>query len=177
MLDVLNPFRAVAAIQQFLGAGGTVLVAIMFVTMIMWALIIERGIYWSTGHRGVAQRAKREWAARSDRSSWYASAIRDQLLSEARQESSRFNAIIKALIAATPLLGLLGTVTGMIEVFDVMASTGSTNARLMAGGISKATIPTMAGLVASLSGVFFSNWFDSNIQKADLALSDDLKVE
>ena len=54
------------------------------------------------------------------------------------------------------MFGLLGTVTGMIEVFDVMAITGSGNARGMAAGVSKATLPTMAGMVAALSGMLFS---------------------
>jgi biopolymer transport protein ExbB len=44
----------------------------------------------------------------------------------------------------------------MIEVFDVMAISGSGNARSMASGVSKATIPTMAGMVGALSGVFAS---------------------
>jgi biopolymer transport protein ExbB len=44
----------------------------------------------------------------------------------------------------------------MIEVFDVMASSGSGNARGMASGVSKATLPTMAGMVAALSGMIFS---------------------
>jgi biopolymer transport protein ExbB len=93
------------------------------------------------------------------------------------QEASRFNGVIRALVAVTPLLGLLGTVTGMVEVFDVMAVTGSSNARLMAAGISKATIPTMAGLVASLSGLVFINAFDQNVAKASHKISDDLLIE
>ena len=44
----------------------------------------------------------------------------------------------------------MGTVTGMINVFDVMGLVGNSNTRLMASGISLATIPTMAGMVASL---------------------------
>ena len=47
-------------------------------------------------------------------------------------------------------MGLMGTVTGMIEVFDVMAISGSGNPRSMAAGVSKATVPTMAGMVAAL---------------------------
>jgi len=46
-------------------------------------------------------------------------------------------------------------VTGMMSVFDVMTFSGSGNARAMAGGVSKATVPTMAGMVAALSGVYF----------------------
>jgi biopolymer transport protein ExbB len=44
----------------------------------------------------------------------------------------------------------------MIEVFDVMAAAGNSNARAMASGVSKATVPTMAGMVAALSGLYFS---------------------
>ena len=73
-----------------------------------------------------------------------------------------------------PLLGLMGTVTGMIEVFDVMAISGSGNARSMASGVSKATIPTMAGMVASLSGVFMVTWFQRNAKRQTELLEDKL---
>jgi biopolymer transport protein ExbB len=177
MLELLNPVIAFDALRDFLSAGGNVLVIIMVTTFFMWALIIERLMYWSGAHSGVAKRAARAWSARTDHKSWYAHAVRDKLISEAMQEASRFNSVIRALVAVTPLLGLLGTVTGMVEVFDVMAVTGSSNARLMAAGISKATIPTMAGLVASLSGLIFINTFDNNVQKASHRISDDLLIE
>ena len=64
--------------------------------------------------------------------------------------------LIKTFVALCPLLGLLGTVTGMVEVFDVMAVAGTGNPRAMASGVSYATIPTMAGMVAALSGLVFS---------------------
>lgn len=175
MLELIsNPY---SALMDFLGAGGNVLVAIMVVTFFMWALIIERLMYWTGAHAGVAKRAQRAWAARTDHKSWYAHVIRERLISETSQEAARFNNVIRALVAVTPLLGLLGTVTGMVEVFDVMAVTGSSNARLMAAGISKATIPTMAGLVASLSGVFFINMFERNLSKAEIKIHDELTVE
>ena len=69
------------------------------------------------------------------------------------------------LIAICPLLGLLGTVTGMISVFEVMAEVGTGNARLMAGGISLATIPTMAGMVCALSGICFVNRIEYQSKK------------
>jgi biopolymer transport protein ExbB len=64
----------------------------------------------------------------------------------------------------------------MIQVFNVMAVAGTSNARLMAGGVSAATIPTMAGLVAALSGYYFAGWLqrraDDEIQKvADLLVA------
>ena len=63
-------------------------------------------------------------------------------------------------------MGLLGTVTGMVEVFDVMAITGSGNARAMAAGISKATLPTMAGLVVALSGIAFITLLERKAEKS-----------
>jgi biopolymer transport protein ExbB len=68
--------------------------------------------------------------------------------------------MIKTLVSLCPLLGLLGTVTGMIQVFDVMAVEGTSNARSMAAGVSLATVPTMAGMVGALSGVFASTWLN-----------------
>jgi len=177
MLSYLNPAIAYDALQAFLNAGGTVLVFIMVVTFFMWALILERLMYWSTAHAGVAKKAVRAWSGRTDHKSWYAHAIRERLISEVNQESKRFNGIIRSLVAVTPLLGLLGTVTGMTEVFDVMAVTGSSNARLMAAGISKATIPTMAGLVGSLSGLIFINGFESQVRKSTNQLADELLIE
>jgi len=60
-----------------------------------------------------------------------------------------------------PYFGLLGTVTGTIEVFQVMAFTGGGDARSMAGGVSKATLPTMAGMTTALSGVFATIYLNS----------------
>ena len=76
------------------------------------------------------------------------------------KETPKFNTaltFLKIISVVAPLLGLLGTVTGMIHVFDVMAFLGSGNARAMANGVSMATIPTMAGMVVALSGLFFSS--------------------
>ena len=94
-----------------------------------------------------------EWHARRDRSSWYAHQIRRGMVSRVSMDLNRTIPLIKTLVALCPLLGLLGTVTGMIEVFDVMAMAGSGNPRAMASGVSRAIIPTMAGMVAALSGL------------------------
>jgi biopolymer transport protein ExbB len=62
--------------------------------------------------------------------------------------------IMGALVAAAPLLGLLGTVLGMIETFAAVAERGVNTAELVAGGVSKALITTQLGLVAALPGTF-----------------------
>ena len=177
MPDALNPANAYANLIQFLETGGDVLIVIMVATFFLWAMIIERFYFFATGFAPIAKRAKNVWGQRTDHKSWYAHAIRERLISEARVEAERSVLLIKTMVAVTPLLGLLGTVTGMIEVFDSMAATGSSNARAMASGVSKATIPTMAGMVASISGVFFSNIIDRRARKSVNELSDDLLIE
>ena len=74
-------------------------------------------------------------------------------------------------------MGLLGTVTGMIEVFNILAITGGGDARSMASGVSKATIPTMAGMVAALSGVFASSWLSRIAEREKDLIQDHLEIE
>ncbi|MBW2314089.1 MAG: MotA/TolQ/ExbB proton channel family protein [Deltaproteobacteria bacterium] len=122
----------------------------------MWTLILERQWYYRRVAPNEVRQTIEVWEHRSDQSSWYAHQIRTELISRMRQNLEGSLLMVKALVALCPLLGLLGTVTGMIEVFDVMAISGSGNVRAMAAGVSKATIPTMAGMVAALSGLYFS---------------------
>lgn len=75
------------------------------------------------------------------------------MIGRASQSMSATLPLIRTLIAACPMLGLLGTVTGMIEVFDVMALTGTGDAQAMAAGVSRATVPTMAGMIVGISGL------------------------
>jgi len=149
-------FDIFGQIQGFLEKGGPVLNAIMVITFIMWALIVERFIYFAVFHKQVVQDVIDRWHARSDHKSWHAHQIRTQLISTVRENCTMGLGLIGTMVALCPMFGLLGTVTGMVEVFDVMAITGSSNPRAMAGGVSKATIPTMSGMVAALSGLYFS---------------------
>ena len=69
------------------------------------------------------------------------------------RESPKFEfglSILKLLAGVAPLLGLLGTVTGMIQTFQAMMIYGTGDPQLMAGGISEALITTMLGLVAAI---------------------------
>ena len=145
----------ISALQRFIELGGNVLYAIMVVLLLMWTFILERLWYIKLVHPDSMRETVAVWDARIDTTSWYAKRIRDQMISEVSNALEHNLLLIKTLIAICPLLGLLGTVTGMLNVFDVMAITGTGNARAMASGVSKATVPTMAGMVAALSGVYF----------------------
>ena len=142
--------------RDFFGAGGFVLWTIFAVSILLWALIIERYFYLRRVYPGDLDKLVSTWKGRRDQTSWFAHQIRLAMIAELSACLGRSIGLIRSLIAICPLLGLLGTVTGMINVFDVMAVMGTGNARAMATGISMATIPTMAGLVVALSGLFFS---------------------
>ena len=148
--------EAVAAVRDFIETGGDVLLVIAFVTLVMWTMILERIWYFRVGHRRELARILEEWNARRDHESWNAHQIRRMMISEVNLKLTDGLSLIKTIVAVCPMFGLLGTVTGMIEVFDVMALAGSGSARGMAGGVSKATLPTMAGMVAALSGMLVS---------------------
>ncbi|TRO96555.1 MotA/TolQ/ExbB proton channel family protein [Glycocaulis profundi] len=168
---------AFQSLQEFLERGGPILTWIMLLTFVMWAFILERLAYFAFAHKGVANRAIREWGDRKDHHSWYAHAVRDQLISEVKLKADQNVELIKTLVALAPLMGLLGTVTGMIGVFDVMALTGSSDARAMSDGVSRATIPTMAGMVSALSGLIFSNQIERMAKQRVHVLADELEVD
>ncbi len=148
--------EAVAAVRAFVETGGDVLLAIALLTLIMWTLIIERMFFFRVGHRREMRGIQEFWDSQPEHISWRAHQVRRLLISRVRLRLTWGLGMINTFVALCPLLGLLGTVTGMIEVFDVMALTGSGNTRGMAAGVSKATLPTMAGMVAALSGMLIS---------------------
>ncbi|MFK8015958.1 MAG: MotA/TolQ/ExbB proton channel family protein [Gammaproteobacteria bacterium] len=157
MTAILDAFISV---RDFFETGGWVLWVIFFTTVAMWTLIIERVWFYRASLPGEVSDILKVWESRADQTSWQARRIREQLVSQVSIDSNRWLMIIKAFMAMLPLMGLMGTVWGMITVFEVMSYTGTGNARAMAGGVYKATLPTMAGLVASLSGLWPSNYLE-----------------
>ncbi len=169
-------YDALASIRNFLDLGGDVLYAIMLVLFMMWAFIIERLWYFYRVHPGEKRAIVSAWEARADTQSWYAKRIREEMISNTSIALTNNIGLIKALIAICPLLGLMGTVTGMVSVFDVMTYSGSGNARAMAAGVSMATVPTMAGMVAALSGVYFGTWLEHKATTETEVLGDLLQA-
>lgn len=144
---------AFEAIRDFMGLGGPVLKAIAVTIFLMWVLIVERILYFRSTMKELSREIHDNWESRSERRSWHAHQIRELMISQFSLAVNRGIAMIQTLVALCPLLGLLGTVTGMIAVFQVLAVSGSGNVRAMAAGVSQATVPTMAGMVGALSGV------------------------
>ena len=168
-------YDALATLRDFMELGGDVLYGIMLTLFLMWTLILERLWYFYRVYPSEQRQIVEFWESRADTTSWYAKRIREQVVSQCALGLKRNIGLIKALIAICPLLGLLGTVTGMVTVFDVMTYSGTGNARAMASGVSKATVPTMAGMVAALSGVYFGTWLEHKASTEAEGLEDLLR--
>ncbi|MBT7950506.1 MAG: MotA/TolQ/ExbB proton channel family protein [Gammaproteobacteria bacterium] len=192
MLDfIYTIFRAIAsvvgleqvvvdaweAVLDFFEMGGPIIPVVALVLVIMWIFMLERLFYFYFEHNKVVAEAMKVWEARSERKSWHAHRVREFLISEVRVKTTEFLGLIKVAVALCPLVGLLGTVTGMITVFEVMALLGSGNARAMAAGVTQATIPTMSGLVAALSGYFISVWLQSKAKYEIEAMSEHMTMD
>ena len=163
------------SIRRFLGMGGDVLMMLFVLTLLLWVLVIERYLFFFTEYPKMIKQSVTDWEDRADKLSWNAKQIRTSMISEVSLSVKRGLPMIKTLIALCPLLGLLGTVVGMVQVFDVLAVTGTGSPRAMASGISKATIPTMAGMVAALSGLYFSALLEKRANRASHQIADSLK--
>ncbi len=142
--------------------GGLTLWAILFASILLWVLIIER--YWFHWRElpAVREHLREEWyAQRSSIKKSMAFRRIEALVGDLRAEAKRNMLALNALTVILPLLGLLGTVSGMIKVFEVITVFGSGNTRGMASGISEALVTTMAGLFTALSGIYFVSDLES----------------
>ncbi|PCJ26040.1 MAG: biopolymer transporter ExbB [SAR86 cluster bacterium] len=165
-LDIMD------SVSLFMLRGGPVLWIIAWLLLIKWSLIFERIWYLNTTHKANVKNTLADWNARSDTKSWSAHQIRTMMISKISLDVRNTLPIIEVLVTICPLLGLIGTVTGMINVFFIMAVTGGGDAKSMAGGVSMATIPTMAGMVGAISGIFASNYLKAKVDR-DLELLED----
>jgi biopolymer transport protein ExbB len=141
-------------IRELLDRGGDVMVLLAWVVFIMWTLIIERLMFMLTENRIRLKAVLAECESRREQDSWNSQAIYDAFVSQLSMCFESSIELIRTLARLCPLFGLLGTVTGMIVIFDVMAGTGSDSPRAMAAGVAKATLTTMGGMVGALSGIF-----------------------
>lgn len=148
------------AILRFLERGGDILYIILVLSVLMLTLIIERYWFLKIEFPKQSQKIFDEWNQIENHKNWQAQRIKEGFLSEVKNSLESMLGVVKALVALAPLLGLLGTVTGMIQVFDVMTMIGTSNARAMASGVSMATIPTMAGMVIAVVGIFLVARFE-----------------
>ena len=164
------------SVTDFIEQGGTVLWLLFATCLLLWLLILERAWFLRITWPSRARSLVAEWNEREDCRSWKAEKIRQAMVSESSMALHAGLPLIKVLVALCPLLGLLGTVLGMIGVFEVIAVSGNDDAQAMASGVYRATIPTMAGLVVALTGIYFTVRLAQLADRRTSALADSLPL-
>jgi biopolymer transport protein ExbB len=168
MFELLTPFF------DFMDAGGHVLYAIFLLLIVMWWVILGRFWYFKNTFPKQRENTLLQWREVTNKQDWFGESIRKQLISELDCNLSKNVKLIQGMIALLPMLGLLGTVTGMIQVFDVLAVTGTSNPRTMADGVSAATIPTMAGMMAALIALPIHNQIERIYKQEMVKIHEDM---
>jgi biopolymer transport protein ExbB len=158
----------IALIQE----GGPFVAWIFASGVVMWTLILERYWFFWRVLPKLASDMHAEWEARKDHTSWSARQIRQAMISRLNVAMTTGFPVMQCLVPLAPLLGLIGTVSGMLEVFDSMALRGSADARTMASGVSHAMICTMTGLAVSITGLYPVHYFRSRARHETELLAD-----
>jgi biopolymer transport protein ExbB len=171
LATLLSPLDAVA---DFIDQGGPFVVWIFLCGLLMWTLVVERIWYFRLILPRQVQETLAAWQARSDHDSWCARQIRRAMISRVNTAMSANQLVLRTLVPMAPLLGLIGTVSGMLEVFDSMALRGSADARAMASGVSEAMICTLSGLAVSITGLYPNYYFSSRTRLETELLADKL---
>jgi biopolymer transport protein ExbB len=163
----------VRGIAELANDGGPFVLWIFAGGVLMWTLIIERYWYFLKVLPKEAAEVKEQWHARSDHTSWCARQIRQAMISRINVSMTAGFPVMQVLVPMSPLLGLIGTVSGMLEVFDSMALRGSADARSMASGVSQAMICTMTGLAVSITGLWPVHYFRTRAVRETELLADE----
>lgn len=175
-------------------AGGWLMVPILLCSTLAVAIIIERfwtlrpgkvtpaGLSatvedWAAKHE-LDRRHLEQLRSESPLGRVYAAALRNrkrprELIKEAVEDTGRhvvhdlerFLNTLGTIAGISPLLGLLGTVIGMIEVFSAIMVSGVGDANVLAGGISQALITTAAGLTVAIPSYFFYRYFRGTVSE------------
>lgn len=173
---------------DYMQAGGLVMWPLAAISVVMWLLIVERVLFvrrlnrkgmsfqdaWQHVQDGaipdprqhggaVSLLVRRFIGARSGDDRMDCHILDETVMCLNRSLFSNLS-VIGVLAAIAPLLGLLGTVTGMIATFDVLAVFGTGNAKAMAGGISEALITTQTGLLVAIPGLYMKGFLDRRVR-------------
>jgi biopolymer transport protein ExbB len=162
---------------NFFGSGGGVMYPLLLVSLVLWTLIIRKSKELVTSRReeqGMAECLSSLARNELIGAEWQRAVMRNFLSLRSRGGGDDFELMkqltrgivtrvdgsVKAILVlagVAPLLGLLGTVGGMITTFDVISGFGTGNARAMASGISEALVTTQTGLVVAVPGLIIGN--------------------
>jgi biopolymer transport protein ExbB len=173
VLDLIPFGRGIAELTN---DGGPFVAWIFAAGVLLWGMIIERYWYFLRVLPKEAAEMKKQWRERTDHSSWCARQIRQAMISRINVSMTSGFPVMQVLVPMSPLLGLIGTVSGMLEVFDSMALRGSADARSMASGVSAAMICTLTGLAVSITGLYPVHYFRTRAVRETEQLADEFSM-
>ncbi len=161
MLDLLFD-----AIGRLYFHGGPLIFVLTLVLFVVALVALERAmnLYWN--RKPLAQEVLCRWDRVCHGRRRHLHGVREIWLKDYQARLSRGLRWLRVAMLISPMLGLLGTVTGMIQVFDVLAQFGTSNPRLMADGIARATIPSLCGMFTALVSIYLYSRLQCRIQLA-----------
>jgi biopolymer transport protein ExbB len=162
---------------DMLELGGNILLAIIIMALLICTFVFERLGYLRWSYPRQRAGALALWQNRDSHSAWYSHHFRSLLIARLNRSLKRNTDLTSTLIKLCPLLGLLGTVLGMLEVFDAVAATGTNNPRSTASGVSKATVTTMAGMVVAIAGLLVTSLINRRLTAESNKLNDMLDLD
>jgi biopolymer transport protein ExbB len=162
----------IAATRELINDGGPFVYMIFLNGALLWMLIAERYWFYRSRLPQMADELHAKWAGRKDHHSWAARQIRRSMISSLNGAMTAGLPMLNMLVPLAPLLGLIGTVSGMLEVFDSMSLRGSADARTMASGVSHAMVCTMTGLAVSITGLYPQYYFRNRARRETELLAD-----
>lgn len=174
LISALGHFSLARGIIELSNDGGPFVIWIFGSGVLMWAIIAERYWFFSRILPKQVDAMQAEWHARTDHTSWCARQIRQAMISRLNSAMTTSFPVMQVLVPMSPLLGLIGTVSGMLEVFDSMALRGNADARSMASGVSAAMICTMTGLAVSITGLYPVHYFRNRAIRETELMADKL---
>jgi len=169
---VLEQIPLIKGVLELIDDGGPFVGLIFAAGVLMWAIIAERFWYFRRILPQQVAELQKTWEARAERTSWCARQIRQAMISKLNVGMSAGIPVMQVLVPMSPLLGLIGTVVGMLEVFDSMALRGNADARSMASGVSQAMICTMTGLAVSITGLYPVHYFKTRTARETELIAD-----
>ncbi len=154
-------------------SGGSIMYILLFASVIAFGVILEKICYYlknesslkktqnsSRSSVGKLMRLlQKEYENNSNIDCNHAEEIAREFILETHMKLEKRLWILSLVANISPLLGLFGTVTGMISAFDVIAVAGTGDPKLLADGISKALITTAGGLSVAMPTAVFVNYF------------------
>ncbi len=180
---------------QLIEKGGPVMYPLLVCSLIVLTLVIERGLFWLTiewrRRRSLVDEVLElcragDWAAGRRKTTGCKDFVVRVLVSgilhrdfsmlkameaaaaDTVQRMRRFMGVLDTMITVAPLLGILGTVTGIISSFDMLGSAGIENPGLVTAGVAEALITTAFGLTIAILSVIPYNYFNARVERAVL---------